>query len=735
MEQAQGADHTDTIAVRNNLAFLYMMMEEYDQAAPLFEQVLEQWTLLFGEDHQNTLKAMNNLARVYQRQQKPEQAEPMFLRAMELRAAVLGEEHMDTLRSRIDLGGLYLDQARFDEADTLLSATLGALEKTLGPQHPYTFEALEYLARARAARGDLAGAVAIRETAFQRRSEFLDTMLWVTGENAREGYIRLHRPELDNYLGLLTRVEDSSAGKKEINASLQRKGLLLKITSEIQQIAQLSRDPELSAKASQLEQARKELAALTLSGPTPETQGRHADVLYELEQNVNELQGELGRASARYRSSIAHINADALEAAMDDETVLVDFMVFNEGDQTRLMAGIANKADGETSYNLVVYPDMSAIEKAIQHYRALIQDEGADEDELLEAGQAAYRQVWAPVAELIGDREQVYLVPDGMLNILPFNALVDEDQQYLIRQVDFHILTSARDLLPTGLKLSEGGYVIVAGPDYDSDQVVSSEQLAVAEGRRSAAIQLGIRGGASGLRGLNFDPLPGAEKEGRLITAEVSENEKPSEVYFKNEAQEIVLADLTSPPEILHVATHGFFLKADDTLRKRLLKLQRGAELQVPPPGDNPLLRAGLAFAGINTNAQFLGDIDIVNDGVLTALEVLGLNLTGTRLVVLSACETGLGEIHEGEGVYGLRRSFQEAGVAEVISSLWAVSDRGTQALMAAFYQRLLAGEPAREALRETQLELMDSPQWGYPYVWSAFMIVGSYESAGYAIQ
>jgi CHAT domain-containing protein len=188
-------------------------------------------------------------------------------------------------------------------------------------------------------------------------------------------------------------------------------------------------------------------------------------------------------------------------------------------------------------------------------------------------------------------------------------------------------------------------------------------------------------------------------------------------------------------PEILHMATHGFFLKADDTLRKRLLKLQRGAEIHVPLPGDNPLLRAGLAFAGINTNAQFLGDIDTVNDGVLTALEVLDLNLSGTKLVVLSACETGLGEIHEGEGVYGLRRSFQEAGVAEVVSSLWEVSDAGTQALMTSFYDRVLSGTPAREALRETQLDLMDSPEWGYPYIWSAFMIVGSYESAGIPVQ
>ena len=215
----------------------------------------------------------------------------------------------------------------------------------------------------------------------------------------------------------------------------------------------------------------------------------------------------------------------------------------------------------------------------------------------------------------------------------------------------------------------------------------------------------------------------------------MQESNKSSQVYFKENAQEQILSNLTEPPEILHMATHGFFLKADDTLRRRLLKSQRSAEQIVPPPGDNPLLRSGMAFAGINSNAQFLGDIDTVNDGVLTALEVLDLNLTGTRLVVLSACETGLGEIHEGEGVYGLRRSFQEAGVAEVISSLWEVSDAGTQALMTDLYNRILAGVPARQALRATQLAMLDSPEWGYPYIWSAFMIVGSYESAGYALQ
>ena len=183
----------------------------------------------------------------------------------------------------------------------------------------------------------------------------------------------------------------------------------------------------------------------------------------------------------------------------------------------------------------------------------------------------------------------------------------------------------------------------------------------------------GLRAFSSGMRGLKFSPLPGAEKEGQLIVERIKENKKSYKIYSTDAAEEEILKTIATPPEVLHIATHGFFLKADDSLRKRLLKMQRSSEIQVPPPGDNPLLRAGLAFAGINTNAQFLGEIDTENDGVLTALEVLGLNLEGTKLAVLSACETGLGEIHEGEGVYGLQRAFQEAGARSVINSLWEV--------------------------------------------------------------
>jgi CHAT domain-containing protein len=250
--------------------------------------------------------------------------------------------------------------------------------------------------------------------------------------------------------------------------------------------------------------------------------------------------------------------------------------------------------------------------------------------------------------------------------------------------------------------------------------------LSLADLDSRASMELAtLRAAASGLRGLSFAPLPGAELEGELISERVGQAGRQTAMFTRAEAEEGLLSEMETPPRVLHLATHGFFLKPDQELRRRLLKAQRSADIQVPPPGDNPLLRAGLAFAGINSNAPFLGEIDTTNDGVLTALEVLSLDLSGTELAVLSACETGLGQIHEGEGVYGLRRAFQEAGVREVVVSLWEVSDAGTQALMSAMYERLLDGMAPREALRDAQRELMESPRWGYPFIWSAFMIVG----------
>ncbi|MBF0311656.1 MAG: CHAT domain-containing protein, partial [Magnetococcales bacterium] len=569
----------------------------------------------------------------------------------------------------------------------------------------------------------------IRKQIFERRSEFLNRMLWATGDNAREGYVRLHRDELNNYLAMVSRQDPDTAGREALEVALARKGLLLKITAEMRQVVRMAKNPQLEVISRRLTATRKQLAALTLSGPTAETKDNHLKVLNELQESVDKLQLDLGRSSQRFRRSVAKVGVDQLVEHLPEDAALVDFLVYAERGRNRLLAGVLRKENGKGVFTMVPFrTDMDEIQKVIVDYRTKIQEENVDEDELIKMGQETHDVVWLPLKQALDGRKVVYVVPDGMLNILPFSALIDEESAYLAKSMDIHILTSSRDLLPSETPSATGGVLILAGPDYDSDKVVDRQVIKEIEGKRSASsseVRDGLRAFSQGMRGLRFDPLPGAEKEGKLIVGQVEERKKANRIFLKFDAQEKVVQSIAQPPEVLHIATHGFFLKADDNLRKRLMKLQRGGDLQLPPPGDNPLLRSGLAFAGINGNAGFLGEIDTNNDGVLTALEVLALDLTGTRLTVLSACETGLGEIHEGEGVYGLRRSFQEAGSEAVIASLWEVSDAGTQALMTGLYKGLMAGKTPHDALREARQELMDSKEWGYPYIWSAFMLVG----------
>lgn len=723
-EAKLGATHPDTIAIVNNLAYLLMLKDDYKEATTQFQRVLTVWQGEFGEKNQKTLKAMNNLARTESKAGQLKQAETLFLRALSLRKEVLGDKHPDVLRSMLDLGTLYRTQKRTKEALDLLKKALALDEEVLGKQHPYTFETLNALAATMEDAAAIKDALPLRQEGFNRRSEFLNRMLWVADENAREGYVRLHAPELDTYLSLLTRLKPEEGGKHAIDVSLQRKGLLLKVTSEIQQVAQISKDPALTAITDQLTAARKELVALTLGGPAPGTTN-HLAAIHNLESKIGDIERQLGQASLRYRHTTRLFTVDQMAAKLPPEAGFVDFLVFHEENKAKLMASTMVLEKGQPVFNMVVYPNLEAIQQGVVEYRTAIQSEEMDPEDVKVVGQKIYDMVWKPVANIMGKRDEIYLIPDGILNILPFNALVDPESNYLLKNIKLHILSSSRDMLPSDLPEATGDMIILAGPDYDSKKVVGDVQLAQVSQKRAAATQEGLRGAGSGMRGLHFDPLPGAEKEGNLITETVKGKGQKNQIFTQNDAQEKLVQGLVTPPKMIHVATHGFFLKPDDSLKKRLLKLQRGADIQLPPPGDNPLLRAGLAFAGINANASFLGEIDTVNDGVLTALEVLGLNLAGTQLAVLSACETGLGEIHEGEGVYGLRRAFMEAGVQSIVASLWEVSDAGTQNLMTKFYGRLMGGQSVYSSMRESQLEMLDSAEWNSPYIWSAFMLVG----------
>lgn len=717
----KGVEHPETVGARNNLAFLYMLQQKYARAEKQFRLVTDVWEKQLGERHQYTLKAMNNLGRALHKQGRYEQAEPLFNRALQLRRETLGPGHADAIRSMIDMGRMYRDVKRLKEAEATLKEALTLAEANLGDKHPYTFEALNSLADVYELKKAFDEAIQLRKNGFERRSEFLDRVLWTTGENTRQGYIRIHKPEQDRLLRLLAQANRPETARLALCVSLQRKGLLLKIASEIQKIVQISSTPELKALARDLQTLQKELAAKTLSGPAGQTADGFQRQLLALEKKRNDLQSKLGAASVAFRNVYQRVEVKDVLSRLGHEFALVEFLTYTDKRGEVLAVVATNDPQQGSRVHLVPLGKLLIMKQAISEYRSMIQEEDTEEEDLRDAGMALYEQIWKPLTPYLKGRRSVYVVPDSILHLLPFDTLIDENDQYLVESMDLRILSTARELVAEKLPAAERDIMIFAGPDYDVDTIKDQKKEIL--GRRGA-VSNGIRLASVGLRSLSFDKLTGAEKEGAAIKKVSDRQQIRSIIYAKRQAEERQLRTIRKPPRIVHIATHGFFLKPEDSMIRRLLSLQRGARNRLPPPGDNPLLRAGLAFAGINTNAPFLGDIDTNNDGILTALEVLKLNLIGTELVVLSACETGVGEIHAGEGVYGLRRAFQEAGVTSVLNSLWPVSDEGTRELMVGFYREYLSGKTTREALKASQLTMLKG-EWNHPYYWAAFVVVG----------
>ncbi len=194
-------------------------------------------------------------------------------------------------------------------------------------------------------------------------------------------------------------------------------------------------------------------------------------------------------------------------------------------------------------------------------------------------------------------------------------------------------------------------------------------------------------------------------------------------MLVREQATKAALKQISSP-RLLHLATHGFFLQdlADGTAGTRDLGLfgAEAARLPATVRGEHPLLRSGLALAGANQRGN--------EDGVLTALEVAGLDLWGTQLVVLSACNTGVGEVKNGEGVYGLRRALVLAGSESQVMSLWPVSDQGTRELMIAYYRALQRGAGRSAALRQVQLRMLQRQTRRHPYYWASFIQSGAWQ-------
>jgi len=325
---------------------------------------------------------------------------------------------------------------------------------------------------------------------------------------------------------------------------------------------------------------------------------------------------------------------------------------------------------------------------------------------------------------LIDGATRIFIVPDGLLNVVSFVALPDRQGRYLAEHTAvIHYLSTERDLvLPETKVVAPRMLLAVGGPAFDA--------IGTAPGRTSAV----LRSGCAQLGRLRFDDLPGSLREvteiSKLWPAAAAD---AVTVLSGDAATETAVKQSLVGRRVVHLATHGFFLGSDCTTpmagTRAVGGLVAASSKTVALPAENPLLRAGLALAGANRRGPAALDED---EGILTAEEIAGLNLQGTDWAVLSACDTGLGEIRAGEGVFGLRRAFQIAGARTVIMSLWSVEDRSTAVWMRQLYEgRLQKNLNTADAVHAANLAVLRerraNAESTHPFYWAGFVAAGAW--------
>jgi CHAT domain-containing protein len=350
--------------------------------------------------------------------------------------------------------------------------------------------------------------------------------------------------------------------------------------------------------------------------------------------------------------------------------------------------------------------DTKTIDAAISALRRSLRD--PDSRNIKEQARAVDEKIMRPVRALAGDARHLLIAPDGQLDLIPFEALVDENGHYLVERNLFTYLSTGRDLLR--MQTPRAGtteVAIVADPNFGEPKARAVS--AAPTTRTHLATRSISRGNDSS--SIYFAPLHGTKAEAQAIHSLFHQ----ARIFTGDQATKATLLGLNAPG-ILHIATHGFFLEgASPSSWIDAYEEISSKDIQ------NPLLHSGLALSGANLNRRG-GD-----SGILTALEAANLNLWGTRLVTLSACDTGVGEVRVGEGVFGLRRAFVLAGAESLVMSLWPVSDYTTQEMITAYYTGLKNGRGRGDALRQAELAMLKRKGREHPFYWASFIESGEW--------
>ncbi len=689
-----GKDDPATAFASIILAQQYVNISRPDSATIILDEFRPIILKDFGEVSKEASRLHEAEGRVAFAKREYNKAEEYFLIARKTAANTPGDRHPLTARIALALARTRLILGNTDSAFSDVNDALSVAFRASGPSHPFTAEC--YIAKAciEEAMGRIPSAFETYRKALVVYKEATRENFRYTSERERLAFIR----SVDDQLARLasSTLRTSAFFPKGIgvyyDGLLFQKGIVLSSLQAMRRSAVNSGDSTIASYLDKLALLRTRRSRLQSGSAKIEKPFMNQD---SLSDQANLIEKELARRSQAF-SNLQSLGKrswqDVLHAESDKNICIeINHFAYYDGERktdTAYYAALILRESDSSHPGLAVIGRAENIEDSSvirQYFRSLERDA---KKRTMNASRIS-KLLWSPLQPYLENAKQIIISPDGIYHQLSIAALVGEDGEPLGVHLRISSTTSTADIIQSNSADSSHSIDIFADPDYSSGSTHADDEL---------------------------ERLPGTLKESQAIEASFKNAGWQINIFTEKNATEKNLRSIKHP-KILHIATHGKF-----TIHKKTDQENDSKEL------ENSLISSSLYFTGANTTLS-KGSADPADDGVLTALEAMDLDLEGTDLVTLSACESGKGIIQPGEGAFGLARAFRTAGAKNILMSLWQVTDRETKELMTAFYKNLLSGQSKSEALRNAQLTERDIVKKRYgndiPYFWAGFVLIG----------
>jgi len=682
-------------------------LQKYDEAQHAYERVLAIRERLLVPEHVSIVETLLALSRLLRFRHAYDQAESFLKRALAVERSRVNPEPQQLIEV-LKESGLLLMEGRHDfgGAHRVLAEALERQEK-LNPTG--LVPVLDLLAVAEWGEGDLSGSIQTMSRVIDGNEKAIDSGLQLNPFAGIGVDYEILRPQTFNtYQAIslaLTAGGDNLGRRTALLSILRGKARILELSAEGARVLRQHLPP---TRFEQFLESMRGEAQVEFEGLAGDLSAEESATRMKPFEDIAAGLRDEARTWASGSPTTA-VSIEKVAAALPPDGALVELASFvplvPASDTVCPAHYAAFVLHPDARIDQVDLGEVDPIDADAAKLRAALADPSRDPKD---AARALDEHVMRPIRGFLSSAHHLFMAPDGALSLVPFGALLDEQGEYLLRRYVFTSLTTGRELLRIAAPAepSPSGPVVVADPDF-GDAAAAAIRTPTGKGSRSVAL----------LARAVFPPLPGTRREGEAVAAALGV--KP---LAGAQATDAAIQALHGP-RILHMATHGFFVHDERSSApvsvSRGLRLDQAGGSAPPPAADaDAMYRSALVLAGANLHRP-------EDDGILTAAEVAWLDLKGTELVVLSACETGLGETWASGGVYGLQQALLKAGARSFVMSLWKVSDQATGDLMVDFYNRLLAGESRADALRSAQLRIAASPGRAHPYYWATFVQYG----------